>query len=128
MDGSRLAFLNTGGSEEEEASPFLEPCLDQRLAFFLTDLNLRRWLKLSLAVGVMVTDVSTDDSLGAFLSRLLKHPSHILCCAAWGLNCLPHDAQALATKSSSILTAAVWSRRCLPVECEEEGCAADTGE
>jgi hypothetical protein len=39
--------------------------LEQRLSFFLTDLNLRRWLKLSLAAGVMVTDVSADDSLGA---------------------------------------------------------------
>ena len=122
-----LPFL-LAGPEEEEASPFLELCLDQRLAFFLTDLNLRRWLKLSLAAGVMVTDVSADDSLGAFLSRLLKHPSHILCCGALGLNCLPHDAQSLATSSSIILTAAVWSRGCLPVECEEEWCAADTAE
>ena len=76
----------------------------------------------------MVTDVSADDSLGAFLSRLLKHPSHILCCAALGLKCLPHDAQALAINSSIMLTAAVWSRRCLPVECEGGVCAADTAE
>ena len=74
--------------------------------------------KLSLAVGVMVTDVSADDSLGAFLSRLLKHPSHILCCASWGLNCLSLVTKALTTKSSTILTTAAWSRRFLPVECE----------
>ena len=43
----------------------MEPSLDQRLAFFLTDLNLRRWLKLSLAAGVIVTDVSAGDILGA---------------------------------------------------------------
>jgi hypothetical protein len=75
----------------------------------------------------MVTDVSADYTLGAFLSRILKQPAHILCCAALDLNCLPHDAQALAT-NSFMLTTAVWSRGCLPVECEGEVCAANTAE
>jgi hypothetical protein len=35
----------------------------------------------------MVIDVSDDDRLELFLSRLPTHPSHILCCAALGLNC-----------------------------------------
>jgi hypothetical protein len=52
--------------EAEEAPTFFE---DQRLSFFFTVLNLRRYLKVSWSAGVIVTDVSTEDSLGVFLSH-----------------------------------------------------------
>ena len=65
-------------SEEEEAPPFL----DQRLAFFFAVLNLRRFWKLSWAACVIVTVVSADESAVDFLSRLLKQPSHSMCCEA----------------------------------------------
>jgi len=113
-----LPFL-AGEPEEEEASPFLEPCLDQRVAFFLTDLNLCHWLKLSLEAGVIVI-VSSEEGLGVFLSHLPKQSSHNLCCLAWGLKYLPHDAQTLATNSSIMWTEGVRSRRCLLAECEDE--------
>ena len=71
-----LAFLAGAGPEEEEEAPLL---LDQRLAFFFFVLNLRRFWKLSLAAGVIVTVESAAEGAVDFLSRLSKQPSQNLC-------------------------------------------------
>jgi hypothetical protein len=123
VDGSRLGLLSRRRARRRGGAALLGPAL----RVFPRSLELSTLLEAFLSSWRHRDGCVCRRELGS-LSRLLKHPSHILCFGAWGLNYLPHDAQALATNTSIMLTARVRSRTCLPDECEGEECYAETAE